>query len=184
LLDSFAGSGATGDAILGMNKEDGGTRRFILVEMEPHIAKGVTAERVRRVAQGYANAKGQPVEGLGGGFRYCTLSEPLFDARGQLRDKVKFGDLAHHIFFAETGEPLPQRMTGRAPFIGELNGTAYYLLWHGPGSTSVLDSETLKRFNKHDGLKIVYADGCRLSPAQLQTRNIVFKQIPYEVKAG
>jgi adenine-specific DNA-methyltransferase len=71
ILDSFAGSGTTGHAVLKQNAEDGGNRRFILVEMDDAIARNVTAERVRRVAQGYTNAKEQAVEGLGGGFQFC-----------------------------------------------------------------------------------------------------------------
>ncbi len=196
VLDSFAGSGTTGHAVLQLNKEDGGNRRFILIEMEPEICRNITAERLRRVIEGQPHPpapspddKGQRRRqerggGLGGGFRYCTLGETLFDERGQIRDKVKFGDLARHVFFVETGEPLPRRVNGRTPFIGEANGTAYYLLWNGEGAESVLSSATLKQLKVHDGPKVVYADGCRLSPAHLQARGIVFKQIPYEIKAG
>ncbi|RMH45198.1 MAG: site-specific DNA-methyltransferase, partial [Gammaproteobacteria bacterium] len=52
VLDSFAGSGSTGHAVLKQNAEDGGNRRFILVEMDENIAANVTAERVRRVIEG------------------------------------------------------------------------------------------------------------------------------------
>ena len=50
VFDGFAGSGTTGHAVLALNKQDGGNRKFILVEIEPKIARDVTAERVRRVA--------------------------------------------------------------------------------------------------------------------------------------
>ena len=53
ILDSFAGSGTTAHATLEANKRDGGNRRFILVEMEDY-ADRLTAERVRRVINGYA----------------------------------------------------------------------------------------------------------------------------------
>jgi len=53
VLDSFAGSGTTAHAVLEANKRDGGNRRFILVEMEDYADK-LTAERVRRVINGYA----------------------------------------------------------------------------------------------------------------------------------
>ena len=53
ILDSFAGSGTTGHAVIEANKRDGGNRRFILVEMEDY-ADQLTAERVRRVINGYA----------------------------------------------------------------------------------------------------------------------------------
>lgn len=52
VLDSFAGSGTTAHAVLEANKKDGGNRRFILVEMEDYADK-LTAERVRRVMNGY-----------------------------------------------------------------------------------------------------------------------------------
>jgi len=50
-----------------------GRRRFILIEMEPQIARDITAERVRRVVHGYANARGESIRGLGGGFRFLEL---------------------------------------------------------------------------------------------------------------
>lgn len=77
VLDSFAGSGTTAHAVLRLNRADGGRRRFVLVELEPEIARGVTAERVRRVCEGYSLPDGRRVEPLGAGFRYCRLGEPL-----------------------------------------------------------------------------------------------------------
>ncbi len=53
VMDSFAGSGTTAHAVLSSNKRDGGNRRFILVEMEDY-ADRLTAERMRRVINGYA----------------------------------------------------------------------------------------------------------------------------------
>ena len=63
VLDSFAGSGTTGHAVLELNHEDGGDRRFILVQQrydtkkdeveKVNICETITRERVRRVIQGY-----------------------------------------------------------------------------------------------------------------------------------
>jgi adenine-specific DNA-methyltransferase len=53
ILDSFAGSATTAHAVLAANNKDGGNRRFILVECEQYADK-LTAERVRRVINGYA----------------------------------------------------------------------------------------------------------------------------------
>lgn len=53
ILDSFAGSGTTAHAVLAANARDGGNRRFILVEGEDY-ADTLTAERVRRVINGYS----------------------------------------------------------------------------------------------------------------------------------
>ena len=61
ILDSFAGSGTTAHAVLNMNKQDGGHRKFILVEMDDY-AESITAERVRRVINGYGEGN-KAVEG-------------------------------------------------------------------------------------------------------------------------
>lgn len=75
VLDSFAGSGTTAQALLTLNKEDGGNRRFILVECEDY-ADRITAERVRRVIEGVPNAREQVLrQGLDGSFTFCTLVE-------------------------------------------------------------------------------------------------------------
>ncbi|MFA5204739.1 MAG: site-specific DNA-methyltransferase, partial [Lentisphaeria bacterium] len=78
IMDSFAGSGSTGHTVVKLNAASPNelARRFILIEMEPKVSREITAERVRRVAQGYTNAKGEAVAGLGGGFRFCELGEP------------------------------------------------------------------------------------------------------------
>ena len=77
VLDSFAGSGTTAHAVLALNKEDGGNRRFILVECEDY-ADRITAERVRRVINGVSDARDKSLrEGLDGSFTYCTLGEPI-----------------------------------------------------------------------------------------------------------
>jgi adenine-specific DNA-methyltransferase len=76
ILDSFAGSGTTAHAVLKANAADGGNRKFILVEMEEDIADPVTAERVRRVINGYDH-DGKTTDGLGGNFTFCTLGDPI-----------------------------------------------------------------------------------------------------------
>jgi adenine-specific DNA-methyltransferase len=78
VLDFFAGSGTTAQALLKLNAEDGGARRFILVsnteataeQPDKNLCRDVCAERVRRVMAGYVNRKGEAVPGLGGGFAY------------------------------------------------------------------------------------------------------------------
>ena len=70
VLDSFAGSGTTAHAVLALNAEDSGKRRFILVEQEDYADK-MTAERVRRVIKGVKTSKDEKLKkGLGGSFSY------------------------------------------------------------------------------------------------------------------
>ncbi|MEI7581133.1 MAG: site-specific DNA-methyltransferase [Runella sp.] len=67
ILDFFAGSGTTLHATMALNAEDGGNRQCILVtNNENNICEEVTYERNKRVIEGYTNAKGAWVEGLGG----------------------------------------------------------------------------------------------------------------------
>jgi site-specific DNA-methyltransferase (adenine-specific)/adenine-specific DNA-methyltransferase len=187
VLDSFAGTGTTGHAVLRQNTEDGGNRCFILVEMDDNIAKNVTAERVRRVAQGYTNAKGERVEGLGGGFQFCKLSdEPLFTPDGQIRSDVTFAQLAEFVWFVETGTGF----IGKAdsPLIGIHEGRAIYLLYNGilkdksVSGGNVLTGPVYESLPKFDGPKVIYAAACRLGAARLAREGIVFKQTPYALE--
>lgn len=184
MLDSFAGSGTTGHAVVKQNADDGGHRRFILVEMDPTIAREVTSERVRRVAQGYTSAKGERVEGLGGGFQYCQLSaEPLFTAEGQVREDVTFAQLAEFVWFVETGSGFSGKTN--SPLIGAHEGRAVYLLYNGilkdksVTGGNVLTSAVLDILPMFDGPRVIYAAACRLGAARLAREGIVFKQTPY-----
>jgi adenine-specific DNA-methyltransferase len=192
VLDSFSGSGTTGHAVLKMNAAAKGAeaRRFILVEMEPEIAQDITRERVRRVAEGYTDAEGDAVSGLGGGFRYVRLGDELFDEHGRINEaNVRFADLARHVYFSETGEPLPKdRIASKTPLLGIHHGRAVYLLYNGilkdksVEGGNVLANSTLEHLPPHDGPKVVYAAGCRFSKARLEREGITFKQTPYAIR--
>jgi site-specific DNA-methyltransferase (adenine-specific)/adenine-specific DNA-methyltransferase len=186
ILDSFAGSGTTAHAVLKQNAEDGGKRRFILVEMDKAIAENVTAERVRRVTQGYANAKGEQVAGLSGGFQFCRLSaKPLFEADGQIRRDVAFAQLAEFVWFRETGSGY----SGRAdsPLLGVYEGRAIYLLYNGilqdksAAGGNVLTSPVFDLLPKFAGPKVIYAAANRMSARALR-EGITFKQTPYALE--
>jgi len=194
VLDSFAGTGTTGHAVLDLNNEDESNRKFIVVEMETDICCAITRERMRRAVEGYEyeRPKGGTVrvDGLGGGFRYCKLGEPLFDEAGHIRDSVKFPELAAHVFFTETGSPIPAPVSGKTPLLGVHENKAVYLLFNGvlgdkrPNGGNVLTNDVLRSLPAHDGLKIIYGEGCRLSPERLRREGIVFKQVPYEIKVS
>jgi adenine-specific DNA-methyltransferase len=181
VMDAFAGSGTTGQAVLATNAQDNGKRRFILVEMDPVISHDITRERLARVIDGYGGTDGKPVAGLGGGFRYCRLGQPLFDERGRISREVTFGALAHHVYFTETGEPLPGPVEGHGPLLGVAGEVAYYLLFNG-GRRNVLDAAALATMPPHKGPRVVYADGCRLSRSELDRLGVTFKQIPYQIR--
>ena len=101
VLDSFAGSGTTAHAVLNMNKADGGHRKFILVEMGDY-AESITAERVRRVIDGYGEGK-SAVPGTGGSFSYYELGTPLF-VDGFLNPDVPADEIRAYVYYSETHE--------------------------------------------------------------------------------
>lgn len=171
VLDSFAGSGTTAQAVLDLNKEDGGNRKFILVEMEDKVAKDITAERVKRAIKKYSYKEG---------FEYCELDKPLFNEHGQIEEACNFKQFATHIYFTETQTNIDAKQIN-GNFIGEMNGTEYYLLYKGKDKNE-LDKTALKTIGDSDKKKVVYADRCLLDEDTLGAHNIVFKQIPYEVK--
>lgn len=192
ILDSFAGSGTTGHAVLKLNQAapDKEPRRFILVEMEPKIAREVTAERVRRAAEGYTKAKGGGVEGVGGAFRFCELGDPLFDENGKIRETVSFAELARHVYFSETGEPLPHARVTKSPFLGVCRGVGIYLLYNGifrdksANGGNVLTRAVLAELPRFDGPKVIYCAGCLLGGDRLQAERIIVRQTPYEIKVS
>lgn len=61
ILDFFAGSGTTAQAVMEQNRRDGGNRRFILcTNNENNICEEVTYERIKRVIEGYGDTEGIP----------------------------------------------------------------------------------------------------------------------------
>ena len=195
VLDSFAGSGTTAHAVLAQNMEDGGNRSFVLVEIEDEVARS-TSTRVNKAVSGYSAQKTRTsktdVPGLGGGFRYCKLSNPIFDENGHIHPEVRFADLAAHVFFTETGEPIPKRPKGKqpSPLTGVCNGVAVYLLFNGVlgdkrrNGGNILTGKILEELPVHDGPKVIYGEGCRLGSARLKREGITFKQVPYEIKVS
>lgn len=193
VLDSFAGSGTTGHAVLAQNKADGGNRRFICIEMDDTICGDVTALRLSKVIKGYDNAKGESMEGLGGGYRFCKLDKPLFDEAGNIGEEVTFSDLAAHVFFTETGSPIPKRPKKNNPLLGVHQGKAVYLLFNGvlgdkrPDRGNVLTHGVAQDLPTHPegvtlGGRVVYGEACRLGAKSLASYGITFKQVPYELK--
>ncbi|MBN2267374.1 MAG: site-specific DNA-methyltransferase [Candidatus Babeliaceae bacterium] len=191
ILDSFAGSGSTGQAILQLNSS-GGNRRFLLAEMDGKICQEITARRLKKAIEGYSykSQKGHAttVRGLGGGFRYCALGAGVFDESGNIASKVSFCQLSAHVFFCETGSPAPNSKSHKSPLLGVHNGKAIYLLYNGilkdktPDGGNVLTRQVLAELPLHKGPKVIYGTSCRIGEDRLQREQITFKQIPYEIK--
>ena len=186
VLDSFLGSGTTAAVAHKMG------RRWIGIEMENH-AKTLCAKRLRAVVDGTDKSGiSESVKWKGGeGFRFCKLGAPLFDESGGIARQVKFSDLAAHVFFSETGTPIPKRANRKSPLLGEISGKAVYLLFNGVlGDRSrtggnVLNTLTLPQLpkpRKRGSVRVVYGESCDFSDSRMKRENIIFRQIPTEVK--
>ncbi len=98
ILDFFAGSGTTAHAILELNKEDGGNRKFILCTNNENnngnkikICTDVCYPRIEKVIKGYKNKDCQRISGLGGNLKYFKTdfvdAEPTDENKHKMVDK-------------------------------------------------------------------------------------------------
>ena len=194
ILDSFAGSGTTAHAVMEQNREDGGSRRFILVEIEPKIAREITAVRLERVSEGYTyeqKGKLQRVFGTGGTFSYYHVGETFLE-----KQEIAFSEMAQLLFFKETGTPMavdtvvsiveddrPSYSACNAgerykrAFLGSVDGVGVYLL----NSEDILTKELIDRLPSHNGSRVIHCGGTQLTETTLKQLGITFRQMPYNL---
>ena len=189
VLDSFAGSGTTAHAVLALNKQDGGNRKFILVECEDY-ADTITAERVRRVINGVPNARDKSLqEGLGGSFTYCTLGKPI-DVEQMLTGEnlPEYSELAAYLLYTASGLSV----SGQLPAQNEdglfhSNGEADYYLLYRPDiewlrtNEAILNEQQARRIHGAGRRAVVFAADKFMGQRFLSDLNITFCQIPYEL---
>lgn len=180
VLDSFLGSGTTAAAAHKMG------RRYIGIEMGEH-ALTHCVPRLRKVIEGEQGGISEAVNWKGGGgFRFYRLGESIFDEDGAIRERITFAQLAAHVWFCETGEPLSGR--AESPLLGVHDGTACYLLYNGilgdkkSQGGNVLTRRVLESLPPWDGPKVIYGERSMFSPQRMKELNLVFRQIPYDIK--
>ena len=194
ILDSFAGSGTTAHAVLALNKEDSGNRKFILVECQEY-ADTITAERVRRVINGVPDASDTALqEGLGGSFTYCTLGEPVEVEAMLTGEKLPtYTALATNLLFTSAGisveeDTLEEKNDDGLFYSNDKND--YYLIYKPDlaylrSNEAILNLEHAKRIqdSSHENGKkaIVYAAGNYIGQRELTKMGIAFCQLPYAI---
>ena len=179
ILDSFAGSGTTAHAVLNMNKADGGNRKFILVEMMDY-SDSITAERVKRVINGYGEGK-KAVEGSGGNFSYYELGPVLMLPDGNLNEEVGAQKIREYVYYMETKETLPTKQSKcDSYFMGLCRNTAYYFYYERE-SVTTLDYAFLASIQTKAEGYTIYADLCTIPQETLRKHNIIFKKIPRDI---
>ena len=194
ILDSFAGSGTTAHAVLTLNKQDSGSRRFILVECEDY-ADSVTAERVRRVISSVPEARDTDLrEGLGGSFTYCKLGEAV-TASGMLNGETlpTFSSLVAWLMHTATGQsvgPSELRPLDEHGLIYEGSHRNYYLRYKPDldwlrSNEAVLTearAEDIARICRQQQKEaVVFAAGKYIELDELSELNIMFGELPFEI---
>ena len=179
ILDSFAGSGTTAHAVLNMNKADGGNRRFILVEMMDY-AESITAERVKRVIDGYGEGK-NAVEGTGGDFTFYDLGQALLLPDGNLNEEVGVDKIREYVWYMETRSPLTPAENDNPYYLGRNNDTDYYFYYE-KDSLTTLNHGFLSTIKERADGYLIYADLCTIPDEELKRYNITFKKIPRDIK--
>ena len=193
VLDSFLGSGTTAAVAHKMG------RRWIGIEMGEHAVTHCVP-RLGKVMAGEQGGISKAVgwEG-GGGFRCFRLGPAVFDAEGRINAEIGFSTLAAHVWFSETERPWPGNT--HPPLLGLHDGHAYALLYNGilgdrrPGGGNVLTRATLGLIREqlaaaHPGFApahpacplTVYGEQSSLAAATLAREQVVFKQLPYDVR--
>lgn len=105
---------------------------------------------------------------------------------------MSFPDLAAHVFFAETGAPIPAKAQIGNTYLGKHSDKAVYLLYaQGQEGMprealgNVLTPDALLTLPPppadFEGTRVVYAEGTTISADRLKAEGIVFKQIPYQI---
>ncbi len=198
ILDSFAGSGTTAQAVLALNQEDGGSRRFVLCQMPyetreqeaagENICERVTAERVRRVIRGVPGAKDEALRaGLGGTFSYFRLGKEL-RKQGLLdgKDLPTYEALAGYVFFTATGVEFdPRKIRKRSGLIGTDRDRDIFLLYADDMAKLKDLALTLEVARKIAATsarrKLVFAPTKYLDPEYLDRLKMEFCQLPFEI---
>ena len=174
ILDSFAGSGTTAHAVLNLNQLDEGNRKFILIEMEDY-AESITAERVKRVINGYGDK-----EGTSGRFDYYELGQTLFLENDLLNEEVPLEKIREYVWFSETKSPYKETNSIEESLLGTTNTTAYYFFYC-KDKVTTLDDSFLRTIKTKAEQYIIYADICLLDESLMQKYHIIFKKIPRDI---
>jgi adenine-specific DNA-methyltransferase len=187
VLDAFAGTGTTAHSVLALNKQDDGSRRFLMIESEGYTGT-LTAERIRRVIKGVPKSKDEALQkGLGGSFSYVEVGHPMqLEALLKAEKLPSYENLASYVFYTATGEDFDaKRINRKTGFIGESAQYDVYLLYE-PDldylKSTALTLDIARSLPKGSGKKrLVFAPTKYLDSIHLEENRIEFCQLPFEI---
>lgn len=178
VLDSFAGSGTTAHAVIDLNQEDEGNRKFIVVEMEEEVAETITSKRISTAI----NQCERDIQ-----FSYYRLGNPI--EIGNLlsgEDLPNYEDLARYLYFTATGEEFNlEKVDNANNFIGSTKEYDLFLFYKQDKEYLRSTALTLQRAMELNEIstrrKIVFAPMKYLDQEYLDKYKIEFIQLPYEI---
>ena len=186
ILDSFSGSGTTMHAVMALNKEDGGSRKCIMVQMtegtekepEKNICRDITRERVKRAIEKYD---------FESGFKYLRVGASM-DAEDMLAGQLpSYEQLAKYVFYLATGTYLEEpTLNRRIHYVGANSSYAVYLIYE-PDidklTQMALTLEIAEDIIAHNPKKrkIIYAPACFLDEEYMEEKKVDFVSVPYNL---
>jgi adenine-specific DNA-methyltransferase len=187
ILDSFAGSGTTGQAVLELNKQDGGERQFVLVQMteesesepEKNICKDKTRARIAKVIDEYE---------FKDGFKYLKVGSPIDPETMLEGDLPSYQQFAEYVYYLATGGHLADKtkVDPENHFVGMESGQAVYLIYQQDMdklSRLALTLQIAEKIVKHSPGKrrVVFAPSCFLDEEYMTAMQIEFVSVPYNL---
>lgn len=175
VVDFFAGSGTTAQAVLELNQEDGGTRKFILVsnseateqEAEKNICLNVCAKRVKGVIEGYRNTPG-----TGGEFAYLRTrrisAENIFS-------KIQHNQIWTALQLVHDVGVVAYQEKARIQ-VAEIESDEETLLLYVPKITDAAVNDIREATKKKEA--IIYSWQPALLRERMTSKRLTFEQIP------
>jgi adenine-specific DNA-methyltransferase len=188
VLDFFAGSGTTGQAVIELNKEDGGNRQFILVtNNENKICTDVCYPRLKKVIEGYEKQNGEKIEGLGGTLLYFKVKTT--------KEKMKRTDASLDINKAEVSKKLEDiiKTKEKTHKLLRKHGTNDQLkIFHNPNTykkcficfefdASFKPTDLEKIIKEYITKKILHSSDVLYCPLDYENEKIIIKPIPEDI---
>ncbi|MEQ8704917.1 MAG: site-specific DNA-methyltransferase [Phaeodactylibacter sp.] len=187
ILDSFAGSGTTMHAVMQLNKEDGGNRQCIMVQMpensesEPdkNVCRDITRQRVKLAIEKH---------GFSSGFKYLRVGSPIDPETMLDGDLPTYQQFAEYVYYLATGGHLADKTKVDASkhFVGIEGGQAVYLIYEQDMdklSRLALTLQIAESIVKHSPGKrrVVFAPSCFLDEEYMTAMQIEFVSVPYNL---
>jgi adenine-specific DNA-methyltransferase len=187
VLDSFAGSGTTGQSVMELNHQDGGNRQFILIQMkedsqsEPkkNICLQKTRARVEKVILEYKYNEG---------FRYLKVGSPI-DPETMLDGELPtYNQFAEYVYYLATGNHLAERnkIDSTRQFVGLHGALAVYLIYEQDMDKLTRLALTLQMAEQitkdsPNRRRVIFAPSCFLDEEYMIAMQIEFVSVPYNL---